>query len=339
MGTTSIEWTATVNPDGTITPGKTWTPIQGRVREDALEIATRKNYTSLLPIIKPGRVGPHCEHASDGCKNCYAERDGKRCRPHNGTGLPFDRRSRDLLNIVLNEKLLLQPLSWKASRKIFVCSQTDLFGEFVPDEFIDRVMAVMGLCELHTFLVLTKRAERMRQYMTAPGLPQRLAAATIALGARPSFPASRFWRAHAAVAEGLAGGWRLPLNGVWLGVSVEDQLNADKRIAELILTPAAKRFVSYEPALAEVDFTRWIKFLDWIIFGGESGPGARPCNIDWARNTKRQCSDAGIAFFLKQLGRHPYDAGTLPGQRLLKNLKGGDPAEWPEELRSARGVA
>src|ERR1035438_9884259 len=144
----------------------TWTPIRARVRADAKEIALAKGYTSLLPVIQPGRVGPHCQKVSPGCARCYSETNNERCLTHNGTGLPFDRRSRDLVEMFVDEKILMQPLHWKKPRRVFVCSQTDLFAEFVTDEMIDRVFAVMGLCPQHTFQVLTKRAERMIEYMT-----------------------------------------------------------------------------------------------------------------------------------------------------------------------------
>jgi hypothetical protein len=165
---------------------------------------------------------------------------------------------------------------------------------------------------------------------------------------------------------------RWPLPNVQLGVSVEDQATADARIPLLLQTPAAKRFVSYEPALGPVDFRPWLNDiripscmsgdgpyqgpnrLDQIIVGGESGPGARPFDIQWARNTVRQCREAGVACFVKQMGScitglnldgppvssPPRREGFLVHWTDKKNntfglcdRKGGDPSEWPEDLR------
>jgi protein gp37 len=346
-GNSKIEWT-----------DKTWNPLRARIREDAVAIAEKKGYGSLVQILTatredgsarviPGKTwGYHCEAVSPGCSNCYASAMNGRTLPAWGTDLPYDRRSRDLVEVYLDEEELLKALKWKRPRKIFVCSMTDLFAEFVPDKLIRRVFAVMSAAHWHTFQILTKRADRMR--ILTPGKP---------------------------------------LPNVWLGVSCEDQTTADERIPHLLRTEAAFRFVSYEPALGRVDFDsivhrppldQWTKFrsaltgqdrlsslprifvgptLDWIIVGGESGPGARPFNIAWARNVVEQCKVAGVAVFVKQLGPRPYDSRAseapfewpegrigaveaFPGAEkpfalahLLKDRKGGFMAEWPEDLR------
>src|SRR6185437_2404782 len=122
---TGIEWT-----------DSTWSPIRVRVRADAAEIARAKGYTSLVAIAEKmaGHVGTHCEHVSPGCEHCYAETNSHRCLPGNGTGLPYARRSRDLVEAFVDEKILLQPLQWKPAmetkrpRLIFVENQSDLFG-------------------------------------------------------------------------------------------------------------------------------------------------------------------------------------------------------------------
>lgn len=349
-----IEWT-----------GGTWTPIRAQVKYDAEAIARAKGYTSLVQIAKDmsGHVGPHCEHCSAGCDHCYSETGNFRCLPHNGTGLPFDRRSRDLVDIIVDDSILAEPLHWRKPRKIFVCSQTDLFGEWVTDEMIDRVFAVVALCPQHTFQVLTKRAERMRQYFAADPIP------------RISLAGSKL-QGLCAVTD--------PMRNVWLGVSVEDQATADARIPLLLQTPAAVRFVSYEPALGPVDFEQvinpgnlaegqryihalkgyaWVTHgedyydvcnigsqLDWVIVGGESGPGARPFDLQWARNVIAQCKAAGVPCFFKQAGAAPYvSKGDLPertrawpyskqfpdGDRIytkLNDKKGGNLAELPCDL-------
>lgn len=284
----------------------TWTPIRARNK------AT-------------GKLGHHCEHVSEGCRKCYAEKMNLRL----GTGLAFKPGHRGDIEIFLDEKMLQVPLRWKKPRKIFVCSMTDLFADFVPDEWIDSVFAVMALCPQHTFMVLTKRARRMRDHLRALGddLERINYAAQPFVDYRRDYP----------------GVWPLP--NVWLGVSVEDQAAANERIHELRFTPAAKRFVSAEPLLGPVDLThlndcgtvatdvlRGIRIepqtgtaidseprapIDWVIVGGESGPGARPMPPDWARSLRDQCAAAEVPFFFKQWGAwHPFaaeDGGRYDG--------------------------
>jgi protein gp37 len=147
---------------------------------------------------------------------------------------------------------------------------------------------------------------------------------------------------------------------VWMGTSVENQEYADRRLPKLLQIPAIKRFVSYEPALGSVDFkfpaftgllnerrlcggyettgnpavVKYGDTIDWLIIGGESGPGARPCSMEWVRSAVRQCRDAGVVPFVKQLGRCPTRGSPVEDYRfILKDHKGGDPAEWPEDLR------
>ena len=320
----SIEWT-----------DSTWTPIRARVKQDAAKIAAGRGYSSLIQIATrmAGRVGPHCEHVSPGCELCYSDTNNGRCLPHNGTGLPFDRRSRDLVDVFIDEKILLQPLRWKQGRRVFVCSQTDLFAEFVPDELIDRVFAVMALCPQHTFQVLTKRPERMLKYFADMGRVGEQVAGFC-------------WDWKLSHTEGILTPPVFPLSNVWMGVSVENQKYADERIPLLFRTPAAIRFVSYEPAIGPVDFSRWDNTalgewrseLDWIIVGGESGPGARPFDIEWARKVVMQCTGQKTAVFVKQLGAKPLQA--LPGDVAAQPLfpppldrKGGEMSEWPPDLR------
>src|SRR6185312_11804724 len=121
MGLTSIQWT-----------DRTWSPLRVRVKSDAAQIARDKNYGSLIQIAEKmaGHVGPHCERVSHGCDNCYSDTNNGRCLPANGTGLPFDRRSRDLVEPFVDEKILLQPLKWRKPQRIFVENQSDLFGEW-----------------------------------------------------------------------------------------------------------------------------------------------------------------------------------------------------------------
>jgi protein gp37 len=145
---------------------------------------------------------------------------------------------------------------------------------------------------------------------------------------------------------------------IWLGTSVENQAAAEERIPILLQIPASIRFLSCEPLLEAIDMHPWIDCtcneisgtcincqgggIHWMIVGGESGPGARPMDVAWARSIVRQCKDRGVACFVKQLGKHPIQidrVNTASGVRgnpegvRLTDKKGGDPAEWPEDLR------
>jgi protein gp37 len=330
--TSDIQWT-----------DASWTPIRARVKADAGGIARQKGYSSLVRIADKmaGRVGPHCEHMSPGCTNCYSASNNQRCLPENGTGLPFDRRSRDLVDIFLDEKILAEPLRWKRPRKIFVCSQTDLFGGWVPDEMIDAVFAVMALCPQHTFQVLTKQADRMLRWFDVVFDNREHAVAQQMANIRPQECA-------------LIPDWPLP--NVWLGVSTENQSEAEHRIDKLMLTPAAIRFISYEPALGPLDIRNWLqpssslpgkhvrlspghwivdkdgahlfwRGLDWVIAGGESGREARPSHPDWFRSVLYQCAAVGVPYFFKQWGAYGYATlepdTTFAGGLAFQSPRGG----------------
>lgn len=280
-----------------------------------------------------------CSRVSEGCRHCYAERQAAR---FSGPGRPFDGFVRIQTGIgpqwtgkvELVEGHLFDPLKWREPRKVFVNSMSDLFHENLPDEAIDRVFAVMALAQArgHQFQVLTKRAGRMRDYVSA-AMPRVAKLLEEELGPLP---------------EGMI--W--PIRGLWLGVSVESDENHG-RIWELLKTPAAIRFISYEPALGPLDLDKWEllckdwrrgltigTYLDWVIVGGESGPGARTFDIAWARKVVAQCKAAGVACFVKQLGAHPQEEITVPrdGHKWNRPLplldrKGGKLSEWPEDLR------
>jgi len=293
-----------------------------------------------------------CSVVSPGCTNCYAMRLAGTRLAHlpSRAGLTRDSKAGPVWTgeVRLNEEWLTQPLRWKRPRRIFVCAHGDLFAEGVPDEWIDKVFAVMALAPQHTFQVLTKRARRMRKWASAPDRLSRIAA-------RAFFMEGEFQP-------------RWPLPNVWLGVSVEDQTRAAERIPHLLATPAAVRFVSAEPLLGPVNFrsindegailnamtgassdygddpdagmiapqeTRTAR-IDWIIVGGESGPGARPMHPDWARTIRDQCEAAGVAFFMKQWGDWlplQLGDGTWPHDErtMLRLTKEGrrDPEGWP----------
>ncbi|CAM5403236.1 hypothetical protein AFEL58S_02069 [Afipia felis] len=270
-----------------------------------------------------------CSIATPGCTNCYAMRMARRLNAmhvahYTDTTKTVNGNAVWTGKVALApDSTLTQPLRWKRARKIFVNSMGDLFHESVSDEWIDRVFAVMALCPQHTFQVLTKRSARMRAYMN--GLPTKIPF----LG---RMPLERIHLEAAGHMEGDGGFMNTlkrhgnvyslylnvpwPLPNVWLGVSCEDQQRADERIPDLLATPAAIRFVSAEPLLGPIDvgqlqdglpnnaWLTWLDELDWVIVGGESGPGARPIHPDWVRGLRDQCTGVGVPFFFKQWGAY-----------------------------------
>ena len=339
-GKTKIEWTR--GDDGSL--GATWNPVVG------------------------------CSLVSPGCTNCYAMRTAARFNhspfsPYLGLTKTVNGKPVWTGEVGFNPKALEAPLHWKKPRRIFVNSMGDLFHESVPDEWIDKVFAVMALAPQHTFQVLTKRADRMRDYLSDGALNGRIACASV----------------DAHLPDELLRRPSIPLPNVWLGVSAEDQERADERIPLLLDTPAAVRFVSVEPQLGPVDLSRleiarfrhdgevavprkigdvpaayvngldgsvWGKVeadenyarvlgadvgkLSWTIIGGESGPGARPFDLTWARSIIAQCKAAEVACFVKQCGSRPVDSNggeVAYGPILLRDKKGGIMSEWPHDLQ------
>lgn len=303
---TAISWT-----------DSTWTPVRAR-RVVTLEDGSRKE-----------RMGWHCEHVSPGCVNCYSERlnrfvgTGQAFRPAHLVHVTSAGDVRGDVIVHLDEQMLGQPLRWKQGRHIFVCSMTDLFADFVSDEDIDRVFAVMALAPQHTYQVLTKRAARMRAYFAHP-IREALIGRQVGL--------LELARSGNPVAE-----WSgLPLPHVWLGVSAEDQQRADERVPNLLATLAAVRFVSLEPLLGPMRLDEHALHggpgqVDWIICGGESGPKARPMVLGWAKDIVRQCRAAGVPVHVKQLGARPTNREGVPHP--ISDRAGAVLAEWPEELR------
>jgi protein gp37 len=270
-----------------------------------------------------------CTKVSPGCAHCYIERTPA----FRIAGRKFVNGATDLQ---LHANRIEQPLHWKKPRRVFVNSLSDLFHPDVPETFIDSVFAVMALAPQHTFQVLTKRPQRMRAYVNAIVDDRKRFTAWAANASRARIPQS-IGRAGEAPP-------RWPLPNVWLGVSVENQRFADERIPLLLQTPAAVRFISAEPLLGPVDlypqwmppagYTSCFPRLDWVIAGGESGPGARDCDLEWLRSLHRECAQAGVAFFLKQLGRQPrVGAGVYLN---LRDKHGGDITEWPADVPCVR---
>ncbi len=247
-----------------------------------------------------------CTKTSPGCLNCYAEKMAKRLKAMG------QKKYRDCFKVTTHPASLLEPLRWRKPRRVFVVSMGDLFHEKVPFAFIDKVFAVMALCPQHTFQVLTKRAERMAEYIGDD-------------------PIRRAYLLDRAAGD------------VWLGVTAENQEYANKRTPHLLECPAAVRFVSLEPLLGPVDLHEAIcgaatltmqepmeSNLDWVIVGGESGPGARPCDIAWILDIVQQCEAAGVACFVKQdYGPKPGMQGRIPDELwAVKKYP-----RWPEPIR------
>lgn len=312
---------------------------------------------------------------SDGCRLCYAELVAAR---FSGPGQPYEglakwlgradgnRVPRWTGEVRVIESHMRDPLRWKKPRMVFVNSMSDLFHEKLPDAELDRIVAVMGLANHHTFQPLTKRAERMSQYLGAEGLTGRL------------MDAARVFRdegsglmngSYGQMQHELETHGRLP--NVWWGVSAEDQKAADQRIPYLLGVRAAVRWVSYEPALGPIDFTAirsvvegpkggaatinaltggirpdgWAfelapgavdHKLHWIVVGGESDQApqiAHAYDVGWALDTQLACAEHGVAFFHKQLGSNPVRFGAMVP---ISDRMGKVHADWPEALREAQ---
>ncbi len=265
-----------------------------------------------------------CNPVSPGCAHCYAAVMARRLAAMADADLSRSRepgRKAAYLGTVNQAgkwtgvvntipDALGDPIKWKRPRRIFVNSMSDLFHEQIPFDFIDRVFAVMNATALtlpirqtsdrwHTYQVLTKQPERMRDYM------ESRRASRFGQGMHPLFAAGRgesgVLRGHGVEVMNAGAVLQWPPPNVWLGVSVENQEWADKRREAFEATPAAVKFVSYEPALGPVDWTGW-EFVDQVISGGESGPHARPSTPESHIETRDFCQSAGIAYFFKQWG-------------------------------------
>lgn len=204
-------------------------------------------------------------------------------------------------DVQCHEDRLLQPMHWHKPRRIFVNSMSDLFHEDVPPEFIDRVLEMICACPQHTFIVLTKRAHLIQEKL---------------YGVTTDNPLREL------------GGGDYASN-LWLGVSVENQETADERIPILLKIPAAVHCVSAEPLLGPISLRAYLAAISWLIIGGESGPKARVCHVGWIRELVQQAKDVKVPVFVKQLGASSYNLMA----DALRNPKGGDPNEWPKDLR------
>lgn len=268
-----------------------------------------------------------CTRASAGCDHCYAVTMTHRLEAmgqskYAGLTVLNGRGERHFNGQVRTDEAALEvPLRWKKPRRVFVNSMSDLFHRDVPFDFIDEVFAVMALCPQHTFQILTKRPERAEEYF---------------LHSRDTLGNKTDERVSME-AEDIGGErhqpLRWPLPNVWLGTSCEDQAGADDRIPHLLRCPAAVRFLSLEPLLGPIDIGKACdpsafdleEMLgggpDWVIVGGESGPRARPCNIEWIRDIVRQCKTASVPVFVKQLGASPICSDVDPANPVAEQPK------------------
>jgi protein gp37 len=216
-----------------------------------------------------------CSKVSPGCAHCYAERLSLRFGHSSAPWTPANASA----NVVLHPARLEQPLRWRRPRMIFVNSMSDLFHELVPVEFVASVFDVMAEAEQHTFQILTKRPEHALEVMRELG-----------------------WQ------------YRSPLPNVWLGVSIENS-RFTWRADVLRELPAAVRFISAEPLLGSLFEAAARRAplelggIDWVIAGGESGPGYRPVDVGWLRELRDACLERDVAFFFKQWGGRTPKAG------------------------------
>lgn len=291
-----------------------------------------------------------CTWASPGCDLCYAAIMARRLdfmaqadivagrnpgHKRKYMGITNKNKAGHIMfngKVNLDEGVLSAPLTWRKPRRVFVNSMSDLFHKEVPDAFIGKVWSAMLAAPQHTFQVLTKRPERMAEVVT------RL------------------------VHEGQEKGLRSPDN-IWLGTSVENQEQADRRIPELMEVPAKVRFLSCEPLLGPVDLDRhlwggicethspWICHcslkqwkvgeqycIHWVIAGGESGNGARPAHPDWFRGLRDQCQEAGVAYFFKQHGNWmPLASADEASHYPHAPMREGDNIRWVNVGKHAAG--
>ncbi len=295
-----------------------------------LETAGRGDFVSQTKIEWADAVWnpvTGCTKISPGCQNCYAERMSKRLAGR--CGYPED----EPFKVTLHPERLHEPSRLKKPRRIFVNSMSDLFHEDVPDSFIRDIFWRIWFYRQHTFLVLTKRPERIAGkgqcsncgYLAPVGNDEEC----------PNYGVTEKYMHDQGFAK-IPRDW--PKN-LWLGVTAENQEMADKRIPLLLQTPAAIRFVSVEPMLGPVDLSNiwevcpecgsWEIYeprgemrycddcgvdvpkpkigIDWVICGGETGPGARPMHPDWVRSLRDQCQAAGVPFLFKQFGEWTPD--------------------------------
>ena len=281
-----------------------------------------------------------CDPVDECCKRCWAKSLYERLHK----GETFNR-------VRLCEHVMYKPLHRQSKTSYFVCNLSDLFHKDVPDDYIDDCFAVMHLACWHNFLVLTKRPERAVQLLGSEDAYERRVRAVDRVRQRTGIGGN----------VGISNPMVSPPKNIAIGITAGLQKHADKRVPLLLKIPAWKRFVSYEPALGPITFKdEWLHSqsaarVDWIVAGGENDPDACDCHLDWLRSLIIQCDSHNVALMIKQLGTYPVDSqlddwpnGYPHGNQSvklvssgfgeyriqgLKHKAGGDPSEWPFELR------
>lgn len=287
-----------------------------------------------------------CTKVSPGCANCYAESEDKRrgWTPEGwGKGKQRKRTTPDYWKQALKwdrtaaSIAVRTTVDLRPNRPRVFPSLCDWLDDEVPIEWLADFLNLIRITPNLDWLLLTKRPELFSR---------RIQAVIDHAGKTPSI--------HDSELLVFCDEWLVennPPHNVWLGVSVEDQPRADQRIRRLLETPASIRFLSVEPLLGPVNLrivhsTPFLTFdalspvvfgprnkIDWVILGGESGPRARPCAIEYIRDLVSQCKTTGTPVFVKQLGTVPTQNGMYCPPGMISDRKGGDPAEWPEYLR------
>lgn len=302
-----------------------------------------------------------CTLVSEGCNNCYAaELAAGRLKNHpSRKGLAVRNKAgvaKFTGEVRFNEPWLTQPLRWNRPRMIFVVAHGDLFHPSVPVEWIDQIFAVMALCPQHTFQVLTKRPARMLEYLLRPNGDLSISAWCDYLAEEHELfdpLARRRTDSRAKCLDVTNTDWPLP--NLWLGISAEHHTHFVTRAAHLLATPAAKRFISFEPLLGPIrNEDQMLDRIDWAICGGESGPAnsmvrdIRPMQPYWARSLRDQCAEADTPFFFKQWGnwaispdRMNYTEGATWAETTMKakhtmQLSSGHTAAYVPKKRAGR---
>mgnify|MGYP001563042675 CR=1 FL=1 len=312
MTATSIEWVR--GSDGS--KGMSWNSLRAWIR------ITRKGHTFEVSA-------NHCERVNEACRFCYAERQNYRLG-----GVSFKPGNRHLYRFAVDPMKLMEPVHRRKPTRIFVESMSDTFGTWWPTEYIDQLYAVMSMCPQHTFINLTKRPDRRRDYLVDPDMPGRVAKASGDI--RESMGTARL---EFSTKDAMMCG---PLRNVIEGTSVSCQEDADEFVPILLATRCHRRAVSAEPLLGPIDFLRYLDIksqdplvvaeptLHWIITGGESGDKARPAHPSWFRGISAQCDLAGIAYHHKQNGEwlhesqdQHYDSLNPPSGRVHRWDDGG----------------
>ncbi|MEW2266913.1 phage Gp37/Gp68 family protein [Streptomyces sp. NPDC047868] len=281
-----------------------------------------------------------CDRVSPGCDNCYALTMAKRLKGMGQAKYQTDgdpKTSGPGFGIASHAQAVMEPLRWKKPRRVFVNSMSDLFHAGIQAADLHLIFGVMAATPQHTYQILTKRHGRMRSLLNDPQFAHMAFHRAKMYGLPDTAP--RTW----------------PLPNVHLGVSVEDQKHADLRIKALAQTPAAIRFLSCEPLIGAVRLNRSHVHCpthdfpggfcsgpcpdailpDWIIIGGESGPGSRPMHTQWATDLIEDARLAGAAPFVKQLGSVWARDTMYAGKTVAAHgdTKGGKPEYWPTGLR------